>query len=98
MRIVFTHQHVVVVTRANKQQQNMAHWTRNETKSLVSYWKEVMIEHNINEIPIVRNSFLYMEIADLMERNGYTNKTWKQCRTKIKGLVSRYRKVNNRIK
>ena len=54
-----------------------------------------MIEHNINGIPIVRNGFLYMEIADLMERNGYTNKIWKQCRTKIKGLVSRYR--NNLI-
>ena len=54
------------------------------------------MQHNINEIPVVRNSFLYMEVVEKMEKSGHTSKTWKQCRTKIKGLVTKYRKVSSR--
>ena len=71
-----------------------SYWSADETKCLVASWKDAMVQHNINEIPITRNSFLYMEIADKMACHGFINKDWKQCRTKIKGLVTKYRKVN----
>ena len=52
-----------------------------------------MVEHQLNEVPILHNSFLYMEIVEKMEVQGYDKKEWKQCRTKMKGLVTKYRKV-----
>ena len=71
----------------------MAYWSNSETKALVESWKESMVEHQLNELPIVRNKFLYMDIVSRMNKQGYTSKDWKQCRTKLKGLVSKYRKV-----
>ena len=71
----------------------MSYWSSNETKALVEAWKESMVEHQLNEVPIVRNSFLYMEIVEKMEVQSYDKKDWKQCRTKMKGLVTKYRKV-----
>ena len=34
----------------------MSYWSSNETKALVEAWKESMIEHQLNEVPIVRDS------------------------------------------
>lgn len=75
----------------------MSYWSCDETKCLVEAWKEVMVQQNIDEIPVVRNCFLYIEIQKKMAEHGYNAKTWKQCRTKIKGLVTKYRKVNKII-
>ena len=73
-----------------------SYWGTGETKCLVESWKETMVQNNINEIPVSRNSYLYMQVCEKMKKNGYSNKTWKQCGTKIKGLITRYRKVTNK--
>ena len=67
----------------------MTYWSSNETKALVLAWKETMVENQLNDMPIARNSMIYMEIVQRMERQGYEKKNWKQCRTKMKGLVSK---------
>ena len=41
----------------------MAYWSNSETKALVESWKESMVEHQLNELPIVRNKFLCMDIV-----------------------------------
>ena len=41
----------------------MAYWSNSETKALVESWKVSMVEHQLNELPIVCNKFLYMDIV-----------------------------------
>ena len=52
----------------------MTYWSSNETKTLVLAWKETMVENQLNDMPIVRNSMIYMEIVQRMERQGYEKK------------------------
>ena len=49
------------------------HWSSNETKALVLAWKERMVENQMNDMPIVRNS---MEIVrDKVMRKRITRVT-----------------------
>ena len=57
---------------------------------LVSIWGEVDVQSQLDGV--VRNKVVYEKISWEMEISGFT-RTWQQCRTKIKNLTHKYRKV-----
>ena len=61
--------------------------TKEATKAILSIWTENDIQSQLDGV--ARNSHIYEKIADDL---GHT-KTWKQCRTKVKNMTQRYRKV-----
>ena len=66
-------------------------WTNEETVALLSVWGEGKVQQMLTGIK--RNRPVYQGIAMTMAELGW-ERTWEQCRTKMKNLVSRYRKVN----
>lgn len=68
-----------------------AGWTSNETKALIGIWGEEEIQNALDGV--VRNKTIYQKVAVAMGELGYI-KTWQQCRTKIKNLVQKYKKVS----
>ena len=67
-----------------------AEWKNEETHVLLTVWGEDRIQHAINGCK--RNKLVYVKIAAEMAELGWEC-TWEQCRTKVKNIVSRYRKV-----
>ena len=65
-----------------------AGWTSEETRALIAIWGEEEIQNALDGV--VRNKTIY---ARAMAELGY-DKTWQQCRTKVKNLVQKYRKVS----
>ena len=68
-----------------------AGWTSNETKAFIGIWGEEEIQNALDGV--VRNKTIYQKVAVAMGELGYI-KTWQQCRTKIKNLVQKYKKVS----
>ena len=68
-----------------------AGWTADETKALIGIWGEEEVQNALDGV--VRNKTIYQKIAAAMARLGYA-KTWQQCRTKVKNLVQKYKKVS----
>ena len=66
-------------------------WTNDETKTLLSIWGDETVQRRLDSAH--RNRDIYQAIARDMEEQGY-ERTWQQCRTKIKNLVQKYRKVS----
>lgn len=67
-----------------------ASWTTEEIRALVSVWGQESIQSELEGVQ--RNRTIYQRIARELKDQGY-DKTWKQCRTKIKNLTQKYRKV-----
>ena len=67
-----------------------AGWSTQETKTLVSIWGEADVQSQLDGV--IRNKVIYEKISRKMEAAGYP-RTWQQCRTKIKNLTHKYRKV-----
>ena len=65
-------------------------WTHAETKALIDIWGEQNVQQQLDSVR--RNKDVYEKVAKEMTELGY-NKTWKQCRVKVKNLTQRYRKV-----
>ena len=65
-------------------------WTHEETRVLLGIWGDANVQRELDGI--VRNKTIYQKIATEMETRGY-NRTWQQCKTKIKNLVQKYKKV-----
>ena len=65
-------------------------WTNAETKALIDLWGEQNVQEQLDNVR--RNKDVYEKIARGMAEQGY-NKSWKQCRVKVKNLTQRYRKV-----
>ena len=59
-------------------------------RSLISLWGEANVQSQLDGVS--RNRVIYKRIAWDTESLGYA-KMWEQCRTKIKNLTQRYRKV-----
>ena len=66
-------------------------WTTVETKALIDIWGEATVQEQLDNVR--RNKNVYEQIVSELAEQGW-NKTWKQCRVKIKNLTQRYRKVN----
>ena len=65
-----------------------AGWSAEETKALISLWGQANVQSQLDGV--TRNRSIYEKIARDLE--GY-DRTWQQCRTKIKNLTQKYRKV-----
>lgn len=66
-----------------------ADWTQ-ETKALIGIWGEAEVQNALDGV--VRNKTIYQKVAGVMNMLNYA-KTWQQCRTKVKNLVQKYKKV-----
>ena len=67
-------------------------WNVEETKALIAIWGQENVQSQLEKIH--RNRDVYQRIAMELEDNGYV-KAWQQCRTKIKNLAQKYRKVSD---
>lgn len=65
-------------------------WTHEQTRALVSVWSQANVQSELDGV--TRNRVVFERIAKEMEELGYEY-TWQQCRTKIKNLTQKYRKV-----
>ena len=65
-------------------------WNTEETRTLISIWGEESIQSKLDKAH--RNREVFERIALEMSDVGY-EKSWQQCRTKIKNLTQKYRKV-----
>ena len=63
--------------------QNRTRWLRG---ALIELWSDANVQNELDGVQ--RNRTIYEKIAKEMEKLG-----WKQCRTKVKILAQRYRKV-----
>ena len=67
-----------------------AGWSTDATRTLISIWSDQNIQEQLDGV--VRNRVVHEEVAEKLCEEGYEY-TWKQCRTKVKSLTQRYRKV-----
>ena len=65
-------------------------WRDEETRALVGVWGAASVQEQLDGV--VRNRIVYEYVAKMVEL-GY-ERTWQQCRTKIKNMTQRYRKVH----
>ena len=65
-------------------------WSTEETQTLISIWGEESIQTKLDKAH--QNHDIFEKIACEMSDVGY-EKSWHQCRTKIKNLTQKYRKV-----
>ena len=65
-------------------------WSTEKTKTLNSIWGEESIQSQLDSAH--RNRHIFEQIAHEMSDKGY-EKMWQQCRTKMKNLIQKYRKV-----
>ena len=63
-------------------------WRDDETKALIGLWGDVQEEL----YAVTRNRVVYERVAVRMNELGF-DRTWQQCRTKVKNLTQQYRKV-----
>ena len=67
-----------------------AGWSASATRALISVWGEQDIQKQLDRV--VRNQVVYEKVAASLLELGYEF-TWKQCRTKVKNVTQKYRKV-----
>lgn len=67
-------------------------WTDAETRALISAWGETNVQRQLDSVK--RNRNIYQKLEAALAEQGYSDKSWKQCRVKVKNLTQRYRKVS----
>ena len=65
-------------------------WTDSETRALLGVWSEEKIQDQLNKVN--KKKPIFDAIAAKLSEFGYM-KTGEQCKTKIKNLLAKYRKV-----
>ena len=65
-------------------------WSTEETRTLISIWGDESVQSRLDSAH--RNRHIFEQIARELSEKGY-EKTWQQCRTKMKNLTQKYRKV-----
>ena len=63
-----------------------------EVKSLPAIWNDSKIQEDLDGA--VRNKAVYEKIAQKMKEQGH-QRDWKQCRSKVKNLKTKYREVKD---
>ena len=67
-------------------------WSVQETRALLNLWGDTRTQ---SELAVaIRNKAIYQRIQRDFVRLGY-NRTWQQCRVKIKNLTASYRKIKD---
>ena len=70
-------------------------WSKEETLKLIDIWARADIQVQLEACH--RNRDVYQKIAkELREEGGCTNRTYEQCREKVKKLKGDYRKVKDK--
>ena len=67
-------------------------WSNDETKALVAIWGDADVQNQLDGV--ARNKPVYQKIATQLADAGF-HRSWEQCKTKIKNLTQKYRKVSN---
>ena len=67
-----------------------AGWSIVETRALVGVWSQANVQEQLDGV--MRNRAIFEMIAREMGELGY-ERSWQQCRTKVKNLTQKYRKV-----
>ena len=65
-------------------------WSVKEMRALISLWGQADVQSQLDGV--TRNRRIYEQIARDLDDLGW-ERTWEQCRTKMKNLTQRYRKV-----
>ena len=71
-----------------------AGWSAEETRELITMWGQENVQSQLDTV--ARNRVIFKNIVKELGKIGYA-RTWQQCRTKIKNLTQRYRKVNRPV-
>ena len=66
-------------------------WSAEETRALLDVWGADNVQRHLDGV--VRNRTVYQRVANGLAELGF-ERTWQQCKTKVKNLVQRYRKVS----
>ena len=69
-------------------------WDYEQTKALISIWGQNNVQRELDGV--ARNRTVYERISSVLRKVG-VEKTWQQCRSKVKNLTFRYRKVSDRL-
>ena len=69
-------------------------WSTEETRALLDVWGADNVQCSLDRV--VRNRTVYQRVANGLAELGF-EQTWQQCKTKVKNLVQRYRKVSVRF-
>lgn len=69
---------------------SMASWSPEATAELITVWSQENVQNELDGVS--RNRTIFERIAKELCEKGY-DKSWQQCRTKIKNLTQKYRKV-----
>lgn len=72
----------------------LATWTKQETLKLIKIWGRENIQAQLEGCK--RNQEVYKKIARELQSEGY-ERTFQQCREKIKKLKQEYTKVKDRL-
>ena len=67
-----------------------AGWSAEQTSALLGIWGDDEVQAKLDGV--VRNKSIYERIASQLADLGY-EKTWKQCKVKIKNMIQKYKKV-----
>ena len=73
----------------------MAYWSKEETFKLISIWSEDNIQAQLEGCK--RNREVYSKISRELSLAGY-NRTYEQCREKLKKLKAEYKKISDKRK
>ena len=69
-----------------------AGWGEGETNALIEVWGAAEVQSQLDAVSDI--IIIYQRISRDLQQLGYT-KTWQQCKTKIKNLTQKYRKVSD---
>jgi len=69
------------------------HWTESETKATITIWGSEEIQHKL--IGTVRNRNTYERVALELVKNR-VDRSWKQCRDRIKSILAKYHKTKDK--
>uniref|UniRef100_A0A1X7U4R8 Myb/SANT-like DNA-binding domain-containing protein n=1 Tax=Amphimedon queenslandica TaxID=400682 RepID=A0A1X7U4R8_AMPQE len=68
-----------------------AGWSAEPTAALLAIWGDENVQKQLDGV--ARNRSIYEKISSKLKEKSF-NYNWKQCRTKVKNLTQRYRKVS----
>ena len=71
-----------------------AGWSTEATRALIAIWGEENVQEQLDSVS--RNRTIFEKIAASLRAKGFTY-DYKQCRTKVKNLTAKYRKVINAL-
>ncbi len=67
-------------------------WYSEATRALINIWGQTDVQSKLDSVK--RNKDIFLQVARDLQDLGY-HWTWEQCRTKIKNLTQKYRKVTS---